>query len=194
MRKLLLTAGLLCVLLMGQAQQDSIRKFGIGVELDNFILFDLLSNGSLIPSNNIIFTYNFNSKYRIEPVFGFIKYNDDHYQINGYHLGLGNYLLLRKEKTVFQLGLKAGLDDLFIENRYSNSWLSGNLQERETRLSIGPFIGGEYFLGKHFSIAAEVGLLYFNSTLKDNEDTYDTEDIKTSYFITDTGIILRFYF
>ncbi len=193
MRKLLITSLLLCIITLGYAQQDSIRKFGIGLHVEQFKLIDLGLNSSIIPSNKIIFTYNYKSTYRIEPVFGLIRYKRDDYQSTGYHLGLGNYFLLKKERTLIHLGFKVGYDNVY-EERDRYDYGSEKLQERETRLSIGPSIGGEYLFGNHFSIAGEIGLFYFKSTQKDNQDTYDSEDSKSSYLLTDTGLILRFYF
>lgn len=59
------------------------------------------------------------------------------------------------------------------------------------RFSFGPSIGGEFLFSKHFSIAGELGLFYFNVTEKDNDNSYDTN---STYILTDTGLILRFYF
>ncbi|NJK97441.1 MAG: hypothetical protein HC905_23275 [Bacteroidales bacterium] len=173
--------------------QDSLRNFGIGLHVEQFKLIDLGMNNSIIPSNKVIFTFNLKSKYRMEPVAGLIRYKNDEESSTGFHIGLGSYRLLRKEKTIIFLGFKTGYDNIFTEEKRSG-YSSEMYQTKEKRFSFGPAIGGEYFFGKHFSLAGEAGLLYFYTKVNDNNDSYNSKDETIKHLLTDTGLILRFYF
>lgn len=65
---------------------------------------------------------------------------------------------------------------------------------RTRRITIGPVLGCEYYIGSNFTVGGEFGVK--NYSLKNTQDPPPVLDKvqKTHYFITDTGLFVRFCF
>lgn len=73
------------------------------------------------------------------------------------------------------------------------TWNDDDVEETKAlRISVGPAVGAEYFLGDHFSIGGEISVKYMNYKIKYTETGRDNE--KYTLINTDSGLLLRFYF
>ena len=147
---------------------------------------------TLVPANKIILTITPNNNFRLEPKVGFNYHKDDNNDndliTRGIHLGIGTYGMYQLNKTNIYGGLKFEYGNISID--YMD--MGEKEQEKTNRYIIGPAIGGEFFLGEHFSIGGEISLLYMR--LKSENRRFSPEEDAFSYITTDTGFILRFYF
>lgn len=180
------------------------RVFGIGVKTMN-LWNDLQQSLSVIPGNRIVLTFNASPHFRIQPEFGYYQTKensdvlDEDLVDKNFAFSLGAYGMLKKDKTNLYVGLK------YTTSKVTNEGVkvSSNpnppfniiyIKETET-ITINGFglvFGGEYFLSSHFSVGAEAGLHSLKSTRSSSTSTRDPE--KSNSFLTETNILLRFYF
>jgi len=198
MKKLFIITAFLCFIITGYSQ-DTIRKFGIGIQVDEFGIAELELSRLVSKFTKVLLTYNHNSKFRIEPSFGFAPIIFDDEKNLAYHIGLGSSYLIKKEKTIVLLGGRISYDNIFIErlnyeSYYNYPYETHITQKKEQCLSFGPTVSAEYLLGKHFSIAGEIGLFYLITSFKDNLSTKDTPDSNSSYIFFDKALLIRYYF
>lgn len=176
-------------------ETSDIKLIGLGIQVEQIKFIDWSMNPALGPANKIILTITPNNSFRLEPKVGFNyhkdKENDTDLISRGIHLGIGTYGMYQVNKTNIYAGLKYEYGNLSVD--YIKYWsVAIKEQEITKRHLVGPVIGAEFFLGEHFSIGGEVGLLYMR--LKSENRRYGPKDDELSYITTDTGFILRFYF
>lgn len=195
---LLLTAGSGA---FSQTSEDSIaglRKYGFGLHIEQILSSDSQLPAFIYPFTKIVFTYNVNSKVRLEPKLGFIKVNDKtewNQDSTRLHLELGAFLMTQREKINIYYGISTGYN--FLMEKFEDYLSDDTSRNITNRLFIGPKAGGEYFIGKHFSLSGEVGISFYSSIfkIKGGNRYYDPNvERKKSYNMVTSGVIMRFYF
>lgn len=166
-----------------------LKKFGMGLHVEQFKLSDVNSDFRTAPTNKIVFTITPSNNFRIEPEIGFGIINDD-LKDRSISIGMGGFGMFQKGKTNFYYGLK--LEYAYITSEFTDWNIGDNLTEKINRFSIGPAMGAEFFLGDHFSIGGEFGISYMNLKIEDN--LYGDRVKKASHITTDSGVLIRFYF
>lgn len=178
-------------------ENERLRTFGLGMHIEQFKTIDLLSNlGSIAPTNKILITISPSNNFRIEPELGFNFYNDKEQKLksNIFSIGLGAFGMKKWSKTNIYYGIR--FDNGFIKNEYDDWNNPGfKIEEKTNRLSIGPAIGVEFYFGSHFSFGGEIGIKSITNKTKNAQiSTTGNGTVEESYFVTDTGLLLRFYF
>jgi hypothetical protein len=189
---LFLIAGLLLIFpfssIFGQEEEEKtleLKKFGMGLHIEQFRLVDISTDITTAPANKLVFTINASQKFRIEPEIGFMYYSTSGSDQGDLSLSIGSgiYGMFQKWKTNFYWGLK--LEYAYMESENSD-YYGGSYKSIMSRLSAGPALGAEYFLGKHFSVGGELGLIYMNLNRRGGSER--------NRLSTETGLLLRFYF
>jgi hypothetical protein len=179
----------------GQKTESSngLKTFGLGLHIEQFKWTDITMDISTAPANKLILTITPSNNFRLEPEIGFNYLNDKESELKDKSLnfGIGGYGMFQKGKTNIYGGLK--FEYANISSEY-NDWNTGAKQtEKINRLSVGPAIGAEFFLGEHFSFGGEIGIKYMNLKSKDSQYG-DDSDMEQDYITTDSGLLVRFYF
>lgn len=186
-----------CSQLFSQTESSSIIKpFGIGLHIEQFKLNDI---GDLYnsPANKIIFTISPNHSFRLEPEFGFTtgKNKSTDLKNSSIYLGLGAFGMIQRNKLNIYSGLRFEYAVIKWENGYTyNGSTTISTSNKTNRLTIGPVIGCEYYLGDNFTFGGEVGLKYASLKTTEDPNPSNYNDEKSNYFTTDTGLLIRFYF
>jgi hypothetical protein len=178
----------------GQNSEEllEMKLFGLGLHFEKFGLKDFIGDNIVIPKNKILFIINPTQHFRIEPNIGFIfsLYRDGGYRSRTTNWGLGTYGMFQRGETNFYGGIK--LDYAKITNEYlhlqTENWIISNVIKS---FAVGPVVGAEFFFGEHFSFGGELGLKYMISNMK-NQCYLDQNN--RSYFTSNSGLLLRFYF
>jgi hypothetical protein len=161
--------------------------FGMGLRATPFS-----DDYDVTPNASMLFAINFLNKWRLEPSVSFYIENDNDEGIEQYaaKLGLGGFWMFQREKTNFYTGGR--VEYTYAYRKYSLS-VNNQLSTETTNVyAFGPFIGAEYFLGRHFSIGIETGL-----TLRIYNDEYEPVNDysnKETSFSNESGLLIRFYF
>jgi hypothetical protein len=180
--------------LSGQTDSSSIIKwFGLGFHVEQFKVNDF-DDLLVFPTNKIVLSISPVKYIRFEPEFGIIseKYSAGSLKdkSHSFSLGLGILGMLQKNKLNFYGGLRLEYGIMKSTGEYMN------IVEKEeiTRFIWGPVLGTEYYLGENFAFGGEAGLRFVSSaTTKDPKPTgYENEE--NSYYTTETGLFVRFYF
>lgn len=184
-----------CNQLFSQTESSSIIKpFGIGLHIEQFKLYDIedLDNA---PANKIILVISPNNSFRLEPEFG-LKTGDDitsDLKNSSIYWGLGALGMIQHNGINIYGGLR--FEYAIIKWEESGSAFDyKKITNKSNRIIIGPAIGCEYYLGDNFALGGEVALKYaILKTTKDPMPSY-YKDQESNYFVTDTGLFIRFYF
>ena len=169
-----------------------IGKIGIGLHIEQFKLAELSQPIDISPSNRIILTITPSSSFRIEPEIGFsfLKNRIDNLSDISLDLGVGVFKLIPKGKTNLYYGLR--MDYARVTNEFID-FSSGNpLKRKSNKIGLGPALGAEYFLGQHISVGGEVAIKYWSFKTKAYQ--FGGGDEKQSFIVTNSGLLLRFYF
>ena len=185
-----------CSQLFSQTESSSlIKPFGIGLHIEQFKLNDIGDLNSS-PANKIIFTISPNNSLRLEPEFGFKtgKNKTSDLKNSSIYMGLGALGMIQRNKLNIYGGLRFEYAIIKWDDGYVYNGTSTKTSQKTNRLTIGPVIGCEYYLGDNFAFGGEVALKY--ATLKTTKDPKSTnyKDQESNYFTTDTGLFIRFYF
>ncbi|MDH5366619.1 MAG: hypothetical protein OEW67_06500 [Cyclobacteriaceae bacterium] len=183
-------------------ESNDLRVFGLGMHIEQFKWLDIASFSGVAPVNKIMLTITPSNSFRIEPEFGFNYYNNKTgaNSNTGYlknrvtTFGIGVFGMKQWTKTNIYYGLR--MDNGIVKNEYEDFNFNGNLiieTEKINRFSIGPSIGVEYLFGKHFSFGGEIGIKSITNKSTNSQFSVNGET-KESYFATDTGLLIRFYF
>lgn len=182
-------------------ESDDLRVFGFGMHIEQFKWLDIASSFSgLTPVNKIMLTITPSNKFRLEPEFGFSYHknkggsnsNTKDLKNRITTIGVGIFGMKQWTKTNIYYGLR--IENGSIKNDYEDFNMNGGISvatEKINRFSIGPTIGVEYLFGKHFSFGGEIALKSITTKSKDSQYLGEFEE---SYFSTDTGLLIRFYF
>ena len=181
-----------------------LKKFGIGLHIEQFKIQDLWSS-SFAPVNNIIFTISPSNKWRLEPSIGFSNAKDEYGSgtytststIKGIYFGLGGFGMYQAGKTNLYFGARIEQAKIIDESKYSGGGTTNTNTNTTKRFMIGPVIGAEYFLGKHFSFGGEVALKnysYKTESIDSSNPNPTPQENESNSFSTETGLLLRFYF
>ena len=180
------------------------RIFGLGFKTFN-LTSELMQSPNIWPGNKIIVTINPHKNIRLQPEVGYYQakvhdktVNDDLID-KAYSMGIGVFGMWQKEKTNLYAGLKytftksidEGIQSTFNPNPPYNTIYSVGTTTISNN-SYGVVIGGEYLLGKHFSVGSEIGFLRSVSN-----ETYSASTINngvSKHLLTETNLIVRFYF
>ena len=188
------------------SDQTDLAKFGIGLHVEQFRINELMSS-NFVPVNKIIFTISPSNKFRLEPAIGYTKAketNKDDFSSyettqSGVFFGLGGFGMYQAGKTNLYFGLR--LEYGTINDEYTMTDTNGNSffrNEKTKRFMVGPAVGAEFFLGKHFSFGGEVALKNYTANTErtdTNNPTVDPDqENKSNFFSTETGLLVRFYF
>jgi opacity protein-like surface antigen len=176
----------------GQEESEAMKIFGLGIHVEQFKMGDVYNDFAMAPANKVLFTINATNYLRIEPEIGFNFYNDKDNDLKdrSFHGGIGVFYMFQPGKVNIYTG--ARLELARINDEYKDWQTDEKRTDKSTRTTFAPAIGAEYFFGKHFSLGGEIALKY--STLNTKYDDPNDEDRKRTYFSTDTGVLLRFYF
>lgn len=182
-----------CLQLFSQSESSSlIKPFGVGLHIEQFKLNDINDLNSA-PANKIIFTISPSNSFRIEPEFGFKtgKNKTSDLKNNSIYMGLGALGMIQRNKLNIYGGLRFEYAILNWDDAYGYN--GSKTSYKTNRLTIGPAIGCEYYLGDNFSFGGELVLKYgsLKTTQEPNPSNY--KDKESNYFTTDTGLFIRFY-
>ena len=181
-----------------------VKKFGIGLHVEQFKIQDIWSS-SFAPVNSIIFTISPSSKWRLEPSISFSNAKDEYSTssytptntIEGIYFGLGGFGMYQAGKPNIYIGVRIEHAKIKDESKYSDGTTTNIRTDETKRFMIGPTIGAEYFLGKHFSFGGEVALKNYNYKTESKETSNPNptpQENKSNSFSTETGLLLRFDF
>jgi hypothetical protein len=184
--------------LFGQNEEEipKIKIFGVGMHIEQFNTVDIWMVGiTTVPVNKIVFTISPIKNFRLEPEIGFSSFNDRTTDLsyNSLNICLGAFGMYQLGKTNFYGGLRvehANMTNEYVQSSSGSGVVVGT--EKTTRLEIGPALGAEYFFGSHFSLGGEFGLRHMN--IKTNGAQYSGSTDEKTYFTSNMGILLRFYF
>lgn len=189
-------SGLLASLLLFappvQAQSQGETTVGLGVSINAPVVRTSQADGGG-PSSLAPFTFTLpitSASFRLEPNVGFVRFsrsaNDRTTTTSALTVGTGAFYLSKFEDTQLQIGGRIGLSRLseVVENRNEEDSSS------RTNFLIGPALGGEYYVGKHFSVGIEARFLYINVGEPDNAP----EDFSASQLGTSGVAFLRAHF
>ena len=119
--------------------------------------------------------------FRLEPEVGFARTSrsaDDRSSTSSvFTIGTGLFAVSRFENTLLHLGGRVGL------SRLSESQELRNDEESSSRInfSVGPAVGGEYYLSNHFSLGLEARFVYVNVGEPDDApDDFSASRLRTS--------------
>lgn len=175
-------------------KKSIIKPFGIGLHIEQFKFNDITDFG-LAPANKIVFVISPSKVFRIEPEIGFRsgKNKTNDLKNSGVYAGLGLLGMLQKNKLNILYGIRIEYASIKYES-INNGFTGSKVTNESNRLSVGPGIGGEYFLGDNFAFGGEVGLRY--AKLKSTEDPKPAgyTDVESSYISSDAGLFIRIYF
>lgn len=174
--------------------ENSQFKFGAGIAID-------LTEQQYYPlfsTPNIVLSFEFQEKFRIEPGFGFnsqfrnVNENSDGYSSDskGNLLSLGNYWIITSGSISPHLGLY--IDHAW--SSYVNEDTSFPSEHSEKQLRIGPSLGIDYEISDHFQIGGEFLLLRKKGKVI-NESLSENNSRETNFYgwMTGTRFWIRFY-
>ena len=184
------------------AQSDTLRLriFGIGMKTLN--LFNELNQSlDVFPGNRIVMMITPTKNFRIQPEIGmssqgtFNSILNDDVTNSTFLIGTALVGMWQYGRTNLYGGLKYLHSSVTMEDvdiiYLQNGGISYTKMESKTNFNtMGLLVGGEYFLGDHFSVGAEAG--YQRTTGKNDESTNDDE--KATFSSTETNLLMRFYF
>ncbi|MHC1702884.1 MAG: hypothetical protein AB9846_03145 [Tenuifilaceae bacterium] len=178
--------------LFSQTESTSIIKpFGIGLHIEQFKINDI-SDLEMAPANKIVFTISPLATFRIEPEIGF-KYGKDKESENKVrftNIGFGMYAMAQKNKLNFYYGIKLELGVMkVIEKEFTDEYTY-----KTNRTMLGPVVGVEYYLGENFTFGGEFGFKYVKTKSTIDPTPTGFEDDENTYYTTDSGLFIRFYF
>jgi len=170
---LLITLALSLISFLAHSQDESEfeSKFGVGIST-SFNYMEVYYSDYPTGLNKVYLTINLSDDFRIEPaISGGITTDKDYY---GY-LGLGLFYKKLNEAQKFHalFGLRIGAS----YNDYE-----------ELGYHISPTVGGEYHLGKSFSLGGEIQVTTI--LIQDGSDSSELSIITSIV----TPLVLRFYF
>ena len=191
--KLILLGAILCFnfsTLFSQTESKSlIKPFGIGLHIEQFKINDILDLQNT-PANKIVLSISPSKSFRLEPELGlrFAKSQANSASASSVSLGLGAFGMFQRNKLNLYAGVRLEYATMKSTSTYSTATNLSN------RIMAGPALGAEYYLGENFTFGGEVGLRYASSTTTIDPKPTGYTDTKSSYFTTDTGLFVRFYF
>jgi hypothetical protein len=186
---LLLTTGYL------QAQTESAetvtpRVFGFGLKANVLNLIDFIDD-NLTPTK-ILLTISPSKNFRLEPEIGLVSTSRKDAKSNGMLLGIGLYPMMQKGRTNIFGGLN--VNSLTVNQEQKSSISSQKVEGKFTRFAFGVKIGGEYFIGNHFSIGGDVGIASVKSKYSiKGASNGSTDDPELKSLLTESSIALRIY-
>ena len=163
MKKTVVSLVLLFVMVfshIGFTQDDDLSdnnvKFGMGVELTTSI--NALFSDNLGTAHSIYLPILINNQFKLEPFIGFWRNNyenGDYESSNTYmSLGGGAFFTMPHNQYNAYIGGRAALT---FNNETEKDYPYTDTDKRNRKFfEIGPAVGGEYFLGEHFSLGGEV--------------------------------------
>jgi len=185
-----------CSYSLCQTTEDEDRKlktFGMGLNFEPDIFSYIYQD---VPGQ-LLFSLNINDILRVEPKFGFSSRSgkdeeDEDENSSSNIIGIGVYGLKYTNKILFSYGFEYVRYTAIREYDYGTPrrW-------EQIKNGIGPSIGIEYLLGKHFSLGTKFSVIYSKEKLERDEDTSDSIiDGKTEskVWTTIAGLQFRFYF
>jgi hypothetical protein len=187
--------------LPGQETQDDnttqLSKFGIGLDLEKDVNNNFYFYYYFPLTSQLVLTWNINDKFRLEPELSFslTNYYDGDYDYHNkekvLNLGLGGYGLFPKNAVCIFYGIRFNYQ-FYRRDRDS----SPDIDSRNMAFSIGPVIGMDYFISRHFSIGSDFKVLYVTELMRNNYDPDDSDIEESSYknMSTIAGLRFRFYF
>jgi hypothetical protein len=178
-----------------QTEKVTLKKFGLGIHVEQFKLSNINNDVDYLSPNKIIFTFNFRN-FRLEPEIGYRTATDNNSKdkVSAFGFAIGFMGMSQHGRLNFPIGVRIK-DDIFTEKSATSNF-NGNpteFKETTTVLSAGPVVGAEYFLGDNFSIAGEIGLM-FSAISSKHDEAFNGPETDISEFNTDTGLLVRFYF
>lgn len=176
---------------------NDLKKFGIGLYARQFKFNDAQSYEYIVKSPGLLLSYNIQNFLRLETNFGFQTFTREDYKNNVYHIGLNCLGMFQKEKVNFLYGIMVGYDNDKIERTTESYNVVMKYDIENKRISYGPKIGAEYLFSKHFSIGGDVGLVYYKENYEQiggNIYYEDNKVYKTTSWLLDSGLFMKFYF
>ena len=161
--------------------QDSVTV-GLGASINSFSVAAADADGgsvSLTPfSVSIPITA---ASFRIEPEVGFFRARESTGETSQTRsvltIGTGLFSVWQEDDAQFLLGGRVGLR----RRASSTEFRSEEESTSATDVSVGPAIGGEYYIGDHFSIGVEARFLYINlGTPDEAPDDFSRTRLRTS--------------
>jgi hypothetical protein len=194
--KLVFLGALICFSsnLFSQTESSSlIKTFGIGLHIEQFKLSDV-GDLNIAPANKIIFAISPSHSFRLEPEFGFKfgKNKTSDIKNSSIYLGMGALGMIQRNKLNIYGGLR--FEYAIIKDGNSYTYNGTTTTSTTNRVTIGPAMGCEYYLGDNFAFGGEIALKYASLKTSIDPNPANTKEQESNYFTTDTGLFIRFYF
>jgi len=182
-----------------QETDDAVQLpvFGVGLNIEQLRNRDIVASDLITPANNIILTLNIRNRVRIEPEFGVasVRSENDYGKNTGTstRLACGFYGQFQKGRVNLYAG--AVVESITVKTETNGPGLFGGStqqEQKETAFGFGPALGGEYFLGRHFSFGGRVGFLFSKLSFEEDNASQEEDDVTMNY--TTTGLQVKFYF
>lgn len=180
----------ICQTTDNQEEDIQLRSFGFGINFQQ-------GTGLYPTPGQFIFSLNVEDKFRVEPKFGFSSssFSEDDEERSWNVVGIGVYGLKYISQILFTYGMEYNhFSDLSEEDSY------GDYIKSEGKANgIGPSLGLEYLIGKHFSFGVGFSIIY----LKEKKLIYrdysrysivTNEENEYKEWATKAGLQFRFYF
>ncbi|MBN1997503.1 hypothetical protein JW935_08130 [candidate division KSB1 bacterium] len=185
---------------LAQEQETQPPKFGIGIEVADI--------ASYMSGSHILLCYNAAPTFRIEPGLTLRKSSskdeassagiDEETDYTMWMLSVGFFKLNQAGKLVVYYGARVGYQSSTETEKPTGGSGGSEFENTSSGYVIIPTLGGEFFIGKGFSLGGEVQLLYSSSK---HESTYSgggqgadsKSESSASDIYTQGKVYVRFY-
>jgi hypothetical protein len=189
----ILIIGLSRVIAQVSDDQPVIRKFGLGLRIEQYEIGGINSSNIMSkPIDKITFSFSALNNFRIEPELGFRLKKQESDIVYQFVIGSGFFLMHRFSRINFYGGIRFGIGfgNYFLYENYYNQ--TRNYKITQARKSIAPTLGLEYLFYKHFSIGGELSIKHTSTESSSIYSDVVVPDEKQNTYLT--GITLRYYF
>jgi hypothetical protein len=207
--RILFIAAVISVTALTVRAQDSDVRIGFGTSIGQNIFIDGSKSTMYMPLSFNTFTIPIflTKNFRIEPALGILTYSRTAEYTDGMsvtstssqlRLGAGLHYVLRPIAGAADVSLYVGphfaVTPLSSKSK-SNQPNAIEYTRSQSNLIVGLQFGGEYWVGKQFTVGSEVQFNYLKIGEEETSPTStSTYTISESYMNISTSITLRFYF
>lgn len=178
-------------------EEKSGSIFGIGISFEKSYYFIYAEEVNSLPIGlgNIYMPINLSRDFRLEPEIGIFSYGYSYIgykrKANEFRIGIGFHFSRNYASTKILFGVRLGIIYHSIKREYDNPEYEDD-DYSAMDFYIGPTVGAEYFITKHFSLGTEAQLNYIS--IGEYDDDEDDENETRTIISTRALVLLRFYF
>lgn len=192
---------IVCVSALPVHGQEGTR-FGLGVGIsDAGLNVPVFGDVETLLSPSSFFLPITLASFRVEPEIGYFRtsttesLDDDEAEASATILqfGVGIFSLNRAGGTVIYYGARVGITRQSASLNFSGEAAPDDVEASSTNFFVGPAVGGDHFLGDHFSLGGEVQVLYTSIGQEDVEED-DAPEVSSSFIRTRAVFLIRWHF